>query len=105
VPVPRPAPAAVAADPVDQALLDWCRRLPKIELHLHLEGLAERFRYRDFAHFIDVWSRKNHFLREYDDFTWWPRRSPAPWPPSGSATPRRSSRPATSPATAWPSSR
>jgi adenosine deaminase len=65
-----------------------------IELHLHLEGaiphdalwelvgkyggdadladpaaLAARFRYRDFAHFIDVWTWKNRFLREYDDFT------------------------------------
>jgi adenosine deaminase len=93
-PLPEPPPAAGAADLVDQALLDWCRRLPKIELHLHLEGaiphdalwelvgkyggdgdlggpagLAERFRYRDFAHFIDVWTWKNRFLREYDDFT------------------------------------
>jgi adenosine deaminase len=68
-------------------------RLPKIELHLHLEGsvplpalwtlvkkyggdptvpdersLEERFRYRSFEHFIDTWVWKNGFLREYEDF-------------------------------------
>ena len=31
--------------------------------------LAGRFRYRDFAHFIDVWTWKNRFLLEYEDFT------------------------------------
>jgi adenosine deaminase len=91
--LPEPPSVAVAGDLVDQAVLDWCRRLPKLELHLHLEGaiphdalwelvgkyggdgdlggpagLAERFRYRDFAHFIEVWTWKNRFLREYDDF-------------------------------------
>lgn len=66
--------------------------LPKVELHVHLEGaiplpalaelahkydereasdleaLRERFRFRDFAHFIDVWVWKNGLLRELDDF-------------------------------------
>jgi adenosine deaminase len=72
----------------------WLARLPKIELHLHLEGaiplgnlwqliskyggdgaspsrtaLAERFVYQDFPHFLRLWEWKNSFLREYDDFT------------------------------------
>ena len=65
-----------------------------MELHLHLEGaiplitlwelvlkyggtadvhspdaLRQRFRYRDFEHFIKTWVWKNNFIREYDDFT------------------------------------
>jgi adenosine deaminase len=74
--------------------LEWLGRLPKVELHLHLEGaipppalwtliekyggdpdvpsleaLERRFRYRDFAHFIETWLWKQSFLREYEDFT------------------------------------
>jgi len=71
---------------------DWFDAIPKVEIHLHLEGaiplsalfelvrkydpravrsmddLEARFRYRDFAHFIQTWIWKNTFLRELDDF-------------------------------------
>ena len=68
--------------------------IPKIENHLHLEGavpletlwtliqkyggdqsvssissLTEKFKYRDFSHFLEIWLWKNKYIREYDDFT------------------------------------
>ena len=72
---------------------DWFDKAPKTEIHLHLEGaiphealwqlvqkyggdpdlssfedLEKKFEYRDFPHFLDVWTWKNNFLREYEDF-------------------------------------
>lgn len=74
--------------------MSWFDDLPKVELHVHLEGaiphealweliqkyggdasvpdlasLKRRFQYRGFAQFIKTWSWKNQFLRAYEDFT------------------------------------
>jgi len=68
--------------------------MPKVELHIHLEGsippealwelvkkykgteevrsieeLKNKFKYTDFPHFIETWVWKNRFIKEYDDFT------------------------------------
>jgi len=83
---------STATHPLSDA--QWCAALPKVELHVHLEGaipldalwaliekyggdpavpdraaLRRRFVYRDFPHFIETWVWKNRFLREAEDFT------------------------------------
>lgn len=72
----------------------WFDKVPKVELHIHLEGaiphealwelvkkyggessipsleaLRSRFQYRDFPHFIQTWFWMIQFLRQYEDFT------------------------------------
>jgi adenosine deaminase len=80
--------------PSDKAGKSWYERVPKVELHLHLEGaipydvlwelvkkyggdtevpdqaaLLRKFAYKDFPHFIETWKWMIRFLREYEDFT------------------------------------
>ena len=81
-------------DPEETTPMTWYETIPKVELHIHLEGaiphdalfaliqkyggdpavpdvpaLVRRFEYKSFPEFIDTWIWKNQFLREYEDFT------------------------------------
>lgn len=84
--------------------MDWFERVPKVEIHVHLEGaiphtalwqlvqkyggdetvpdieaLNRWFEYRDFQHFIRVWVWKNRFIREYEDFTFIAEQAAQDW--------------------------
>jgi adenosine deaminase len=86
-------PLTMKKDSLQSTKPDWFDHIPKVELHLHLEGaiplptlwelvqkyggdaavpdlesLDRMFTYRDFPHFIETWIWKNGYLRSYDDF-------------------------------------
>ena len=96
--MPRPSKyeshSNIHMTPTPVNLTNWCHGLPKVELHLHLEGaipipalwelvqkyggdprvpdeaaLQQYFTFRDFPHFLELWVWKNSFIREYEDFT------------------------------------
>jgi adenosine deaminase len=92
-PIDLESPGDVENPGDTEARRPWLERLPKVELHLHLEGaiphdalwalirkyggdpavsglesLPGVFRYRDFPDFIDRWVWKQGFLRDRSDF-------------------------------------
>ncbi|HKG26731.1 MAG TPA: hypothetical protein VKB09_13860, partial [Thermomicrobiales bacterium] len=78
---------------LNPALDQYIATMPKVELHVHLEGtvlpyrladlsarhgialpaqdeadLAQAYRFRDFLHFIELWVAINECLRKPEDF-------------------------------------
>ncbi len=77
---------------VSNNIKSFIRDLPKVELHLHLEGaiplstllqliekyegknyitlteLQQKFTYSNFSNFLDTWYWKNDYIREYEDY-------------------------------------
>jgi adenosine deaminase len=86
---------SIVTTPIGQPTApDWFDLVPKVEIHLHLEGaiplealwelvnkyggdpetpdlaaVRRRFVFQDFPHFLQVWRWKSGFLRVYEDFT------------------------------------
>lgn len=106
---------------------DFIAALPKVELHVHLEGsmqpetlrtlatehrlshlarpldeLRSWYEFRDFPHFLEVYRQALDVLRTEDDFALLPPKPHAAWPGRTCATQRSTSACATTSSVAFP---